>query len=133
VTGGAGKRGDRAGEPFPDQAALLYCDSHYSENLHVENYTMHFTGLGLVIVGIGLNYFHGFGQPVDVVCPKDMLFLPACGSDNEGPSAPPMAAAVAITSSTNSAIVTGGTFFDAVTDDERAVPPKPTASITRST
>jgi len=73
---------------------------------------------------------HGWGKPVGVFCTPPAL--PACGASDEAPSAPPLSSLFVTASaagSSSATIVFGGTFIDAVTDEEHSIPPIPPAGI----
>ena len=83
------------------------------------------TGLSFAAGGLLIHLSHGWGKPVDLFCTPPAL--PACGTGDEAPSAPPLASVPAVTST--SGTLTMSVFIDAVTDEEHSIPPTPLASI----
>jgi hypothetical protein len=89
---------------------------------------LRYVPFGLATVALTLHLGHGYGKAIDVFCTKEVRTLPRCGFGDEGRiSGPPLASVLTVSASTSSSsqvVISGGTFYDTVTDDERTIPPK---------
>jgi hypothetical protein len=91
-------------------------------------------GLTLAAGGLVIHLSHGWVKPVDLFCSPPAL--PACGTSDEAPSAPPLSSVfvtASVAGSSSATVVFGGTFVDTVTDEEHSIPAQPFAGIRRQT